>query len=471
MKKLALSVIIVGGLITLIFIVRAKINGTVKNNERITESINTEDWWDSAQNFNPNPDWVLDAEIPDNYVPVPGKTETYMIIDENGNITGYRYREKNDDGEWIWKDIKDSIPEEYEPVIGKKDIYRKKNEDNSYTYYKYIRNDDGSYAFVECDENGSYIEIPSGAEVPSNYKLITRNEKSNIYAVYNENGVIVSYMERYIDENGKYCWRKTSKPAEKPTEAPTIKPTIAPTIKPTEPSTPVPTKPAVKPTEAPTEKPTDNDKNGTRTEIKTQTTTEIKGNYLITYTTKITYTYDKDGNLLSTKTEGPIETSKQLITDDDILVPDKSLICKTLSEELIRVSSKVSYDEEIANKVLLSLNEDRESAGLQPLKMDKSSSLYKIAQIKAADMAIYNHSDFDSPMYGTILDISSKFSVNISQSSETLWKTTDKTAKEINSRFQATQSTRNNRMSSTYTNIGIAVVNKNGFMYIYECYS
>ena len=40
---------------------------------------------------------------------------------------------------------------------------------------------------------------------------------------------------------------------------------------------------------------------------------------MITYTTKITYTYDKDGNLLSTKTEGPIETSKQLITDDDIL--------------------------------------------------------------------------------------------------------------------------------------------------------
>lgn len=468
MKKIALSAIIIGGLITLILIVRAKINGTVKNNERVTESNNSEDWWDSVQDFTPDPDWVLDAEIPNNYIPVPGKTETYMVIDENGNIIKYRYREKNENGEWVWNDISDNIPDGYEAVIGKKDIYRKKNADNTYSYFKYVRNEDGSYAFVECDENGIELNIPTGSEVPNNYKLVARKDKSNIYAVYNENGVITSYMERYIDENGKYCWRKTIKPeempTEKPTEKPTTKPTEAPTIKPT-------VTPTQAPTEKPTQKPTETGTEVARTEIKTQTTSEIKGDYLITYTTTITYSYDKDGNLLSTKTEGPIETYRELLSDADILVPDKSLICNTLSEELKRVSQKITYDEEIADKVLLALNEDRVSAGLQPLKMDKSGSVYKLAQIKAADMAIYNHSDFDSPMYGTILDISTKFSMNIAHASETLWKTTDKTAKEINTRFQATQATRTNRMSDKYTSIGICIVKKNGFLYIYECYA
>lgn len=31
-------------------------------------------------------DWVLDEEIPVNYIPVPGKDNIYMQVDNNGNV-------------------------------------------------------------------------------------------------------------------------------------------------------------------------------------------------------------------------------------------------------------------------------------------------------------------------------------------------------------------------------------------------
>ena len=49
--------------------------------------------------------WTLDPEIPLNYIPVPGEDELYMVVDDNGNITGYRHRTKQADGTWLWEDV------------------------------------------------------------------------------------------------------------------------------------------------------------------------------------------------------------------------------------------------------------------------------------------------------------------------------------------------------------------------------
>lgn len=43
-------------------------------------------------------DWTLDPEIPDNYVPVPGEEEMYMVVDNSGEIINYRKRMKQIDG-------------------------------------------------------------------------------------------------------------------------------------------------------------------------------------------------------------------------------------------------------------------------------------------------------------------------------------------------------------------------------------
>ena len=46
-------------------------------------------WWIPGSD-EVDPEWVLDPEIPENYLPVPGEEELYMVIDNDGNILGYR---------------------------------------------------------------------------------------------------------------------------------------------------------------------------------------------------------------------------------------------------------------------------------------------------------------------------------------------------------------------------------------------
>ena len=87
-----------------------------------------------------NPEWILDPEIPENYLPVPGRKELYMVIDDDGHILGYRQRTKQEDGSWLWSDVNPDIPENYEAVPGLKNIYKVTDNKGNVSYFKYIRN-------------------------------------------------------------------------------------------------------------------------------------------------------------------------------------------------------------------------------------------------------------------------------------------------------------------------------------------
>jgi uncharacterized protein YkwD len=103
--------------------------------------------------------------------------------------------------------------------------------------------------------------------------------------------------------------------------------------------------------------------------------------------------------------------------------------------------------------------------------MDTGSNAYKVAQILAADMAIYNHADFDSPMYGTLSNLLNRFGIQSSGPSHNSWKTTtSKTAGAIHARFMTLDGARQARMSRSYTNVGITIVQKNGYLYICEIF-
>ena len=52
-------------------------------------------------------EWTLDPEIPVNYLPVAGEDEVYMVLDDSGNIVGYRHRTQQEDGSWLWTDIEE----------------------------------------------------------------------------------------------------------------------------------------------------------------------------------------------------------------------------------------------------------------------------------------------------------------------------------------------------------------------------
>ena len=103
------------------------------------------------------------------------------------------------------------------------------------------------------------------------------------------------------------------------------------------------------------------------------------------------------------------------------------------------------------------------------MEMDTNSTAYKLAQVRAADMAIYNHSDYDSPSYGTLAEMMDRFHVQSAIPSENTWKTTaSKNAGAVHARFMLHEGSRNALMSKDYTNIGIAVVQKKGYYYICE---
>ena len=163
--------------------------------------INGNYWWNSMAEAETevSTNWKLSEGVPDNYIPVPGRAELYMVVDNDGYITGYKQRAKNDAGEWEWTDVNPDIPENYEAVPGLKDVYKVTADDGTVRYFKYVRNKDDTYAFVEVDAKGRMLgmEKPSGSTVPDNYERVNKNQ----FAVKNNNGVTIGYVERVVNPN------------------------------------------------------------------------------------------------------------------------------------------------------------------------------------------------------------------------------------------------------------------------------
>lgn len=421
-------------------------------------------WWVSDKDT-VSSEWVLDPEIPDNYLPVPGREELYMVIDNDGNIIQYRQRVLQEDGSWLWSDVNPDIPENYEAVEGLEDVYKVTAEDGTVSYYKYIRNKDDTFAFVPVDEKGNPIEKQSsdGSVIPDNYRRIT----GNIYAVLNEHGVVIGYRERRISNDGSYYWVDTTEPEQKQNGGQT---TTGKTDTGGEHETTAPSE--SQETSGGDPNPTINTQqgsNGTYTQTETLITTETAGGWVTTYQTVITRVYNERGVLISTKKTDPVVLSRVKAGESNVNAPDPSKIAGTLNEEYARVSVGINYKTDLAKEVLALINEERQAEGLAPLTMNTSSSAYKLAMTRAADMAIYDHSDFDSPTYGLLSEMMSRFGIGSAIPSENTWKTTtSKNAGAIHARFMVLEGSRNALMSSDYTEIGIGIVQKNGYYYICE---
>lgn len=391
--------------------------------------------------------YMLDPEIPLNYVPVPGEEETYMVIDDSGSIINYRHRSKNQRGEWEWKDI--TAPEisgNYERVEGLANVYKVTDEKGIVSYQRYVRNKNNSWAFVETDAQGVPKDNGEDAtNITDNYRRVT----DNIYEKYNAKGVFIGYRERVNDGKGNYSWTVVDAPnasayaiVDKKEEKPL-----------TEENTSNIPKPSA---------------DGTYTKTDTSTNTVTENGYNVTYKTIVKSTYDADGNLIKTSKEGPYEVSRVAVGGSG-LIPNPSLIASNLDGEVARVSSMVSFNVKKAQEILAKLNAERAAQGVSALAMTPSSEAYKLACIRVADMAIYNHSSSSSPMYGSLEDMIGRFGCVTSNPSENIWKASEKSASDIHTRFQANEGARLVRMSD-YTNVGIAVVDKDGQSFVAEVF-
>lgn len=276
-------------------------------------------WWETiaaGETPQADDDWKLDPEIPDNYIPVLGEDELYIVINEDGTIQEYRKRIQQEDGSWVWETVNPDIPENYEPVEGLENVYRVTEEDGSVHYYKYHRNSDDTYYFIEVDKNGNEIETNiapvDDKGIPKNY---IRIDGTNIYAVYNEYGVLIGYKERVQLENGTYSWRDCDAPTSSgqnsldwnsgniSTGTGAI---LGTTVV------------------------GDSGKDGNITIIngdtgeekgysETKTTTEIKeeDGYFVVYETTITYEYDLQGSLSKTQKSDSEEINRLPITEEN----------------------------------------------------------------------------------------------------------------------------------------------------------
>lgn len=464
MKKL---IIVFSALLATFFgvwIYQAK-NPTDNRPDEKQVELNNNMWWDSQELPVADPAWVLDPEIPANCIPLPGEAEIYMIISEDGHIQDYAQRVKQEDGSWLWEyGINPNIPDDYEAVEGIENVYKVIMEDGTVAYKKYIRNEDDTFAFVDVDENGNEIVEVESDVIPENFVRII----GNVYGIYNEHGVCIGYKERcYNEETQTYYWIEAEKP-EIPDEQ----------------------------TQSGGNASSGNNggsnssggggggnyggggtgggnyggggvsSGGNYEMVESYTTTELSGDWIITYQTTVTKVYNAQGMIVSTKKDGPTEIGRQPASSSGMSnVPDPSKVAGTLSEEYARVSVGLNFNQELAKEVLTLINQERIAAGKPALVFNTSSEAYQLAATRAADMAIYNHSDFSSPMYGTLTDMTAKFGVSATNSYERLWKClSTKSAEDIAKRLLLLDS--GCLTSNDFTGFGLAIVSKGGYYYV-----
>lgn len=476
----------------------------IQRNDDTTNLSNDGNWWnqESTQLSTANEvsdEWKIDPEIPDNYIPIPGEDELYMVVTESGNIEKYRHRyhKDGDDKTWYWVDVNPDIPEDYEPVLGLENVYRVSNADGTVSYLKYIRNDDDTFAFIEVDKDGNIIDKvltadPDGETIPANYTQVD----NNVYAVKNENEVVVGYKERTIDNDGKANWKLLSDNDVKalfsscssdsnnslsyswPTTEATSEESSSSSGKLVIEEQTTESNRNSGSVEIYADNNADNvsiikNENGSYTEKQTIVETKIEGNWKITYQTIVSKTYDKDGNLISTNKNGPIELKREKTTTGSsaAAAPNPSLVENNIDSEIVRVSNGQTYMSKLESGVVSALNATRSSNGTATLKYTSNSNANKLAKLFATDMAIYDHAEYQTKCYGDLQSLMTRYSITSNSSSITIWKClADKNASDINTRFNAISSAKDARLSSAYTDVGISIVSLNGYYYIAEVY-
>lgn len=398
-------------------------------------------------------EWVLDEGIPDNYIPMPGSADIFMVVDDNGNITSYVRGTKNTDGSWTWEETNPDIPDEYVPVEGLDNVYRHNGRN-----YLYVRNADNSFAFVEVDDNG--VPTDNGADasvITTNYVHV----KDNVYSLYNDNNVLVGYRERVNDETtGNYIWKVTEQPVidsslggdgflyeEKESTAASFIDLSGGNDSARE----------------------DND-DGTYTVTEKTRNTITEGGYNITTETIKKKTYSSDGTLISEDIEGPYEVSRILVSDIG-QNPDEIEIADTIDGELARLeASGITFSTDKADSLLAMLNTERQNKELPPVVMDLNSDAYKLAALRAADMAAYDYAGAESILYGSINNMITTYSLSCLGASENIWKAQNKSVSDINARFMANEGSRELRLSTGFTQYACCIVERNGSIYVAEVF-
>ncbi|MFP7171307.1 CAP domain-containing protein [Terribacillus sp. 7520-G] len=105
-------------------------------------------------------------------------------------------------------------------------------------------------------------------------------------------------------------------------------------------------------------------------------------------------------------------------------------------------------------------NQEREKAGLKPLKAD--AELSKVARAKSQDMADNGYFDHNSPTYGSPFDMMKSFGISYQTAGENIAQG-QKTPEEVVEAWMNSQGHRENILNPDYTNIGVGYVENGNY--------
>ncbi len=142
-------------------------------------------------------------------------------------------------------------------------------------------------------------------------------------------------------------------------------------------------------------------------------------------------------------------------------------IAETLEEEYSRVVEEDRIVEEIEAEIVQKLNETREENGLSTLSA--ASDLTALARIKSIDMGLYDYFNHNSPTYGNPFEMADALGVTL-RSENIQWATWDLTAEEVHTNFMDSPGHRDNRMTDTFTEVGIGVMRLESGYYVTELF-
>lgn len=486
---------------TFIWIWGYKISRPISRPDEYAEGVDADAgaWWNTGE-ISEEEDWTFDYTVPLNYIPVPGEKDLFMEVDNDGNIVAYHKRVQQADGSYDWETVNPDIPENYEPVPGLENVYKVTDADGNVKYLKYIRNEDDTYAFVEVDENGNMLNHNTDATViDGKHVHIT----GNTYSLLNDAGIVIGYEKRVQNDDGTFSWVFTDMPSisdiglgegfsldddvslqspgldmssldEMANQMAAANDAASNTVGDTYNIT-INNNASGSANEMiedaqnnPGQTQVVQNADGTHTEIQTIRETKVIDGYSTTYETLVKKTYDSSGNLINSFQEGPYEVSReQSITQEIEGAPDPDAKEATLSAEVARVCGNRNFQTDLANQVIAKLNASRAGQpGLSTLTATETAM--QIAMLRATDMCRYDTSNSDLPTYGRLSSMLTFYGVSSSSPGETLWKTTALTADEIDTRFSVVDSARQTRMKEGATQVGVAIVEKNGYYYICE---
>ena len=111
---------------------------------------------------------------------------------------------------------------------------------------------------------------------------------------------------------------------------------------------------------------------------------------------------------------------------------------------MARYTANVTFDENTASQVITGLNAKRTEKGLSSLQI--TDTAMSLAKLRCADMAMYDVTKADLPTYGPLTSMLTKFGIGTDVTpGENMWKTTQKSAADINTRLFSDKKTAGTR--------------------------